>query len=286
MPCAAWLTIIVGFVVMSFGCSTGRPTLTGFAPTDGGPLYFERAGRGPTVVLIHGGMMDHRMWDEQFDLLASSFDVVRYDVRGFGRSPAPHGPYTNYKELGQLLDHLGVARADLIGLSMGGSIAIDFAIADPARVGRLVLVGPGLSGFQWSFSDAEWLPILKAATDKDERTLADLWLKHPFMSPAARSAAAPRIRAIVEENRTAWLMNAQFERELDPMAIGRLGELRAPILLVIGDRDVPDIHKIGDQIKREAAGVREVTIAGAGHIVNMERPAEFNAAILTFLRAR
>ena len=113
---------------------------TGRVAVEGGSLYFEVHGSGPSVVLLHAGDLDLTMWDPQVTRLARSFRVIRYDARGHGRSTAPRGPYSTVEDLRLLLDHLGVEHAHLVGISMGAGVALNFAVAYPARVRNLVLV--------------------------------------------------------------------------------------------------------------------------------------------------
>lgn len=104
----------------------------GFAPVKGTRLFYEVAGSGEPLVLIHGGQLDSRMWDDQFETFARSFRVLRYDIRGFGGSPIPEAPYSNAEDLAALMDYLGMAQAHLVGLSLGGMVASDFAVARPS----------------------------------------------------------------------------------------------------------------------------------------------------------
>ena len=99
---------------------------SGFAPADGARIYFESAGVGPAVVFIHAGVSDRRMWDPQFDYFADKFEVIRYDLRGFGKSEMPDRSYSNRADLGKVLQFLGIGKAAIVGCSMGGSTAIDF----------------------------------------------------------------------------------------------------------------------------------------------------------------
>ena len=101
---------------------------SGFAEVNGTRLYYETAGRGLEVVLIHGGLVDSRLWDAQVGPLSKRFRVVRYDLRGFGRSAAADGPFSHLEDLRALLDFLKIERASLVGLSLGGIIAADFAL--------------------------------------------------------------------------------------------------------------------------------------------------------------
>src|SRR3989442_13045673 len=119
---------------------------TGYAEVDGGRLYYETSGKGPALVLIHAGFLDSRMWDTQFQLFSESHRVIRYDVRGFGKSDVARTKFSDYKDLHGLLDHLRVKTASLVGVSNGGRITSDFAVEYPSMVNHLVLVSPGISG--------------------------------------------------------------------------------------------------------------------------------------------
>src|SRR5712692_8710831 len=127
----------------------------GFVETSQGRLYHEVAGDGPALVLIHGGLWDARMWDDQFDAFAEGHTVIRYDLRGFGRSDPPTGPYSNTRDLTELLRALDIDRATVLGLSMGGRVAIDFAIEHPEMVSGLLPVAAGLGGFEYDDPDLE-----------------------------------------------------------------------------------------------------------------------------------
>lgn len=253
----------------------------------GGRLYVESRGQGRPVVLIHGGQLDRRMWDREFDALADGYHVIRYDVRGFGLSPA--GADTNFRssaDLGALLDSLGIARTAIVGLSLGGRIAVDFAIAHPERVDRLVLLAPGVSGYPWSAGDTTWTRAMEHAIEaRDTAAITELWLRTTFMSPAmANPAIAPRVRELSLANSGAFL-RARMGRELEPPAWQRLRELQTPTLVVVGTSDDPDIRTIVDSIARQAPHARELVVPDAGHMLNMERPELILQAIRDFLRS-
>ena len=149
----------------------------GFAPVNGTRLFYEVKGTGPAVVLIHGGQLDCRMWDGQFAAFSRDFRVIRYDVRGYGGSFQPDMLYSDAEDLAGLLDYLKVDKAHIVGLSLGGRIAIDFAVAHPARVASLTLAGPGLSGYEppdGAETDLRMWNIIKAARDEgpDQATRA------------------------------------------------------------------------------------------------------------------
>jgi pimeloyl-ACP methyl ester carboxylesterase len=239
-------------------------------------------------VLLHGGSVDRRLWAPQFERLArAGYRVIRYDIRPFGRSSAATEPYSDVADLRQLLDTLEVEKATLVGLSLGGRIAIDFALTHSARVDRIVLVGAGVTGFQFS-GEAERSATYRAAYERGGiHEIVEQWLRDAYMAPAMEHAElAGELRMIAHENGQTWLRASRpySSSELDPPAIDRLAEIQAETLIGIGERDVPDIHTIGRILEKRIPHSLHVTIAGAGHIVNMEAPEEFNQALFAFLR--
>jgi 3-oxoadipate enol-lactonase len=289
------LTILSAFARIAMlgicvSCTESAPTPTvetGTAPVSGGNLYYEIKGSGRNVVLLQGGQLPLAMWDEQFESFSRDFRVVRFDARGFGRSTAKSGPYASEDDLLELLRYLKVDKASLVGLSLGGRVALDFALVHPDVVDRMVVVGPGLSGFDWSDAREPWVDSATAAFQrKDSVRIALLWLESGYMKPAMRdSQLAQRIRDLTARNASLW-MQPDSERVLTPPAVSRLRDIRAPTLILLGALDVPDIHRIVDTLSRTIPNSRRVVIDNVGHMVNMEAPADFNRLVLEFLRAR
>jgi pimeloyl-ACP methyl ester carboxylesterase len=259
----------------------------GFAPVKGTRLYYEVKGKGPALVLIHGGQMDSRMWDDQFAVLARRFTVLRYDVPGYGGSYQPDQLYNDADDLAALLDYLEVSSAHVVGLSLGGRIAVDFALAHPKCVRSLTLAGPGLAGYE--APDAEKVELrmwelIKTARDVGPDKVTEQWLKDPFMAPAMEQPRlVARLKRLSRENAHCWLRNPLLQRSPPPLAAKRLGEIKAPTLLVLGDRDVPQIKATIDALEKGIRGSKKVVIKGAGHMVNMEKPREFNDVLRDFL---
>lgn len=275
-------TSILLFLLVISSQAQSQPAGRGFAKVDGAKLYYEVKGAGRPLVLIHGGQMDRRMWDIQFDVFAKRFRVVRYDVRGYGKSDVPAKGFSHEDDLHSLLKFLRVDKVSIIGLSLGGRIAVDFALKYPQMVDALVLAGPGLSGYR--YEDRSGWEIIEAARDEGFARATEMWLKHPYMAPAMQNPAiSQKIRQITTENAHTWLENPLFERDLKPPAIKRLSEIRAPTLIVVGALDVPDIQKIADTLTTGIVGAKKQVIRKAGHIVNMEKPEEFNQIALDFL---
>jgi pimeloyl-ACP methyl ester carboxylesterase len=280
------LAMLATTLLLATGCAADRTVRTGFIQTDAGPLYYEECGHGRPVVLIHGGQMDCRMWDDQFAALPTDrFRWIRYDVRGFGQSPPATQPYSYHDDLHALLAGLQIDKATIVGLSLGGRIALDFALAYPDQVDKLVPVAPGLSGFRWSEPMLMRLQQRSSvAQTGDDARVADLWLADPMMAGVnANPQLRARVRAWLIDNGPAWRIKPGQFRPLQPPAVGRLAEIHAPLLVIVGDRDEENIQKIVTQIAEQVPGAQRVVIPGAGHIVNLERPQEFNAALLRFL---
>lgn len=263
---------------------------SGSIAVNGSQLYYEAAGRGTVVVLLHAGNLDRRVWDPQFLPLAREHRVIRYDLRGYGRSGPVDAPYAHHEDLAALLDSLGIQRASLVGLSGGGRIAIDFALAHPERVNRLVLASTGLSGWRYqNAGDTAYFAEARRARDRgDAAALGLSWLGSAYMRPAMEhpELVAP-LREMAAENGKAWmglLKHGDLERPADLPALHRTEALRVPTLLIVGTRDTPDIQAIADTLATTVPGIRRMTFEGSGHLVNMEQPERFTELVRTFLR--
>jgi pimeloyl-ACP methyl ester carboxylesterase len=262
-------------------------TRVGIEEINGARLHYEVAGEGPALVFLHAGIADGRMWDGQFAAFARRFRVVRYDARGYGRSDFPPGPFARHEDLYGLVRRLGVERAALVGCSMGGATAIDFALEHPEMASALVLVGPGLSGYeQWSETmkandEAEEAAFARADLDAVIEMSLRFWVDGPRRSP---DQVDPVVREAVRTMlRDASTSTEGQPRRLDPPAIGRLAEIRAPTLVITGGEDVADMAAIADLLVGAIPGARTATITDAAHLPNMEQPALFNRIVLDFL---
>ena len=176
--------------------------MDGFAAVNGTRLWYEVSGSGPPLVLIHGHGLDARMWDDQFAPFAEDYRVLRYDLRGFGKSAlVGELPYTHEEDLAALLDHLGFTRAAILGLSLGGRVAIDFALAYPVKTRALIVVDAAISGHPWSEEwNARWKALRQTAQTADAHTANEQWLAHPLFAPAQEQpAVAARLRQMVTD---------------------------------------------------------------------------------------
>jgi 3-oxoadipate enol-lactonase len=257
---------------------------SGFAEVNGTRLYYETAGRGPAVVLIHGGLNDSRLWDEQMKPLSKHFRVVRYDLRGFGRSNAERVEFWPTEDLRALLDLLKIERATLVGLSLGGIVAADFALEHPDRVERLVLVGSGLRGAGLP-PDEKAVAARRAAESEGMGKYFETFLQSDMLAglrtrPRARDAMR---RMMVENYKANAYISAGYSQSPEPPTAQRLGQIKAPTLVIVGSLDGRNLQTIADTLAAQIPGARKVVIDGASHHPPVETPRQFNRALLDFL---
>lgn len=259
------------------------------AEVNGARIYYEVAGEGEPLALVHAGIADSRMWEAQLAEFANHYQVIRYDMRGFGRTAMVEGPYSHHDDLRGLLDSLDVERAHLVGCSMGGGAVLDFALEFPERAGNLVLVGPAVGGFRPDFDPPrQWDELVAADEAGDLGRISELevqiWVDGPRRSPEDIDVS---IRDLVREMNLIALENEASglgeEWEPEPPAVDRLPDIQAPSLLIVGEEDQPRVFAAADLLERELPNVRRVVIPGTAHLPNMERPEHFNRLVLDFL---
>lgn len=256
----------------------------------GTELHYETAGEGTNVVLLHAGVADRRMWEPQWEALAKEHRVVRYDMRGFGRSPIPPEPYSHAVDLVNLLKKLRIDRAVLIGASLGGRVALELAVSQPDLVTGLVLVGAVLPGHDWSGAfrafaaeenDALEKGDIEAAVDVNLRTWVDGRRPREEVDQKVRELIGVMQRRAFELQLAAG--DEAEEELLEPRLESRLGTIQQPALVLVGEKDLSDIHKIAMRLRRELPNAQHSVIARAAHVASLERPIEFNELVLWFL---
>ncbi|MEV0276017.1 alpha/beta fold hydrolase [Streptomyces sp. NPDC050610] len=266
----------------------------GRVPVENGELYYEAAGSGPALVLLHGGMLDLGMWDEQFTRLArSGRRVIRYDTRGHGRSSVSDGDWSDHDDLYALLDQLRVVRATLVGHSSGARIAVDTAIAHPGVVAALVLLAPGLSGSEvtdpYIQEHLQGQEKCFGAPDGAERFVEHylrMWVDGPYREPeSVDPVLRERIWASATANVTANVATPTLGRAIEAQALERLHEIQVPTVALVGELDSGDIAGNLADIVSVVPGARAVVVPDAGHLVNLEGRASFEQSLDAFLRA-
>lgn len=272
-----------------FQVSGPKPVVKrGYAEIPGTRLYYETAGVGETVVLIHAFMLDTRTWDDQFEAYARRYRVIRYDARGFGRSDVPRAgePYSHADDLAALLDSLGATGpVHVVGLVMGGRFALDFAVTYPARLRSLTVIDTVVGGWPWS---RQWLvsyaPVLEAARRGDIAAAKQAWLANEiFATLREKPAVAERMRRMVDDYSGWHLVNPDPERTPQPATVSQLSKVGVPTLVLVGALDVSEFQTISDHVARGIPGARRESVAGTGHLASMEAPQRVNELVLGFL---
>jgi pimeloyl-ACP methyl ester carboxylesterase len=233
------------------------------------------------------------MWDDQFHPFAQHYRVIRYDVRGFGKSELPPVPYADRQDLFELLKYVGIEKTYLLGLSLGGVIAIDFTLDYPDMVDALILVGSPVPGFpiellyteeQLEQQRSRWAAFEEAIQERNIPAMVDALMEDPTLVPSSNYPAARQlVRNNLAEYSFAWVLDPAPKQDLDPPAYERLAEIHVPTLIMLGAQDDPRLFKDADKLERDIVGASRVTIAEAHHMPNMEKPEEFNATVLDFL---
>ena len=255
---------------------------SGFVEVDGGRIYYETTGEGTPLVFIHDGILHSETWDEQFAEFGRSFRVVRWDRRGYGKSPAPQAPFSHVDDLLALMKSLKIERAILIGCSAGGMLALHFTLDHPTMVSTLVLVGPIVSGLAFSdhFANRGGRGSPPPGSSIDQRI--EYWTKtDPWITAPTSTAAKAKMRRLMTANPTNGL-GGSFARWSAP-ALGRLAQIKVPTLLIAGESDIPDVHSHMGAIQAAIPGTRRVVLPHAGHLPHLEIPQVFNAEVRKFL---
>jgi 3-oxoadipate enol-lactonase len=236
-------------------------------PVAGGEIWAEdTGGDGPPLVLMHPGWGDSAIWDPVIGRLAARYRVLRYDARGYGRSPVPAAPFTQFGDLVAVLDHVGLDRAALVAHSGSGGPAICLALDQPDRVSALVLVAPGVQDYPWPQDDpyvAEFGALFEAG---DREGLVALGLR-TWAAAGADPAAQAQIRSAV----AAFFAIADLIRP-DPPVYPRLGEIKAPSVLAIGDLDYAMVRDCAGRIAQAIPGCRLIPVPGADHLLPLRTP--------------
>lgn len=267
---------------------------SGFVSIDNAKLYYEVAGAGTPLVMVHAGVADSRQWDNEFTYFSQSNQVIRYDMRGYGKSEPVDGEFSHMSDLVSLLDTLGVHEPIVImGCSMGGGLAMDFALSHPSRVQALVMVDSAPSGLELDVpTPAKFAEAEKAFESGDLDLLAEIetqiWFDGMGRTPEQVNAAMRKL--LYEMNRLALSHEVKGLGKRLPNtetpAFDRLERLGMPVLIIVGLHDTPYILAAADYMKEKIKSADKITIEDAAHLPNMDQPQEFQNIVEQFLSSR
>lgn len=261
----------------------------GYLDVEGGRLYYEAAGEGHPLTLIHAGVADCSMWDQQWGEFAKHFRVIRYDTRGFGRTTTQDVSFSNRQDLHDLLKHLGADKTYLLGISRGGQIAIDFTLEHPEMVDALIPVASGFSGYEGEPPEEEMKLFMQMEDHWEKQEwdqLAGMEVRVWVDGFGRKGDADPWVRGRIRD-----MVSANYKRDepegqprvLQPPAAGRLSEIHVPTLVIVGDLDTAGTQEMANTMEQSIPGATKVVFPGVAHMVNMEKPDEFTRLVIGFL---
>jgi pimeloyl-ACP methyl ester carboxylesterase len=267
------------------------PLQHGFTDINGASLYYEMSGAGPALVMLHGHLVDHRQWDDQFALFSATHTVVRCDGRGMGQSSFPAAPFSHSQDLLSLLDFLALDHAVLMGCSGGGSACVDLALLHPERVDGLILVDSGLDSYfeiDHGPPSPAMLAYIEALQSGDRQRALEQSLVFFTDGPRRRPEQVnPAVRAKTREMSAPLFARQEppeaVPQRLTPPSIERLGDIHTPTLVITGAEDAAMIHDIASILLAGIPGAQAAVIPDAGHHPNMEHPETFNQIVRAFL---
>jgi pimeloyl-ACP methyl ester carboxylesterase len=264
---------------------------SGFANINNAKIYYETAGKEIPLVMIHAGVADSRQWNNEFTDFAQSYQVIRYDMRGYGKSEPVDGEFSHMSDLVSLLDALEIhGPLVIMGCSMGGGLAMDFALTHPSRAKALIMVDSGPSGLKLDkpssskFADAE-----KAFEAGDMDLVAEIetqiWFDGIDRTPEQVNPAMREL--LYEMNRLALSHEVKKLGKRQPNtqipAFERLGDLNIPVLVIVGAHDTAYILAAADYMTEKIPFARKVIIQDAAHLPNMDQPYEIQGIVKDFL---
>lgn len=264
---------------------------SGLAAINQAHLYYETGGQGRPFVMIHAGVADSRQWENEFHFFAAQYRAVRYDLRGYGKSEPVDGEFSHLQDLVALLDHLSIDQpCILMGCSMGGGLAMDFTLTFPARVKALIMVGSAPTGLKLDVPEPPGAEAAEQAynagdLDRVAELETQIWFDGQGRTPD--QVDQKKRRLAYEMNRNALSLDARRLGKRLPdspiPAVERLDELQLPVLVIAGAHDTPYLQAAADYMQANLPAVQKVVMAGAAHLPNMDRPAEFRRIVTHFL---
>ncbi len=266
---------------------------SGFVKNGNAQIYYETAGSGLPFVMIHAGVADSRQWNNEFAFFAHKYQVLRHDMRGYGKSEPVDGEFNHMGDLVAALDALGIHEPlIMMGCSMGGGLAMDFALTHPSRVKALIMVGSGPSGLELDaptpakFAEAE-KAFEAGALDLVCEIETQIWFDG--MDRTSEQVNQAMRTLLYEMNRKALAYEAlKLGKRLpntETLAFDRLVNLTIPVLVIVGAHDVPYIQGAADYMAEHIPSVKKVKMEDAAHLPNMDHPEEFQRIVTNFLKS-
>ena len=265
----------------------------GFLPFNSGKIYYKVQGEGTPILFVHAGFQDHNMWNPQVAHFSKKHKVIVFDVPGHGATVSDTARPQAAAVIKAVMDGLHIEKAVVVGLSLGGAMAIDFAVQHPQRVQKLVLAGSGLSGWDENrkvdTTTTQYVTALFDALGKKDTALAaTIFVKNWFAGPTrTKEQLAPNLwdsgYAVTYQNMRKHKISG-WPRFAQPAAIHSLKTLPMPVLILTGTIDMPEVLLMNAWLKEHIPNARQVLMPGQAHMLNLEDPVQFNKLIEDFIK--
>ena len=271
---------------------TAPQVKSGFANNGGARLYYETAGSGSPFVMIHAGVADNRLWNNEFAYFANSHRVLRHDMRGYGKSEPVDGEFNHMTDLVAVLDTLDFHESlIMMGCSMGGGLAMDFTLTHQSRVKALIMVCSAPSGLELDVpTPAKFAEAEKAfeAGDLDLTCELETQIWFDGMDRTPEQVNQEMRKLVYEMNRKALAYEAMKLGKRVPntetLAFDRLADLKIPVLVIVGAQDNPFIQGAADYMAENIPSAKKVKMEDAAHLPNLDHPEEFQRIVSDFLK--
>ena len=292
MKLLLYLSVLLLFIS---SCTQNNNQATGFVEVNGANLWYEVIGNGEPIVFIHGNFGDHRHWDFQVEALSDNFKVIRYDVRGYGKSSFPDSiqTYRDCDDLKAILDYLAIKEAHVCGVSMGSGIAIDFVLEYPEYCKSVIPIGPWASGYgggkyRTEASDSMFYIMRKTTgvlSTEGPKAATDYWWTgdHEIKNTVIEERTLDSLLRMGYEYSWWGFLNRTGQIAISPAGVERLSEIAVPTLIITAEYDIQACKEIAELMHKEIRNSEVVSIEEAGHLMNMDNPEEFNKVISEFI---
>ena len=264
------------------GTAEAQTPVGGFVAVEGGRVWYQSCGSGAkAMILIHDGILHSATWDDVWPILCRNFHVIRYDRRGFGRSPAATAPYSPVDDLAAVMHAAGLEHAVLVGSSSGGGLAVDFTLQHLAAVDRLILAGPSVSGLAYSqyFNERGAALSQKINQGDIDGALRDSWAFAPGHD-AARKEAVALLAANPQD------LDHSDPARPAPQARPLLSSIKTPTLILVGEYDIADNQAQAGAVEALIPGSRRIVVRDTGHLMYLEHPDVFAQLVTQFADAQ
>jgi len=276
---AIWVILLFRAGLLSAQIAHPTTSTGAFVEVDGSRLYYEECGTGQkAVVLLHDGVVNSAVWDDVWPTFCKQFHAIRYDRRGYGRSPATKKPYYEADDVAAILLDRKVSQAALVASSHGGNIALSFALRYPAQVSGLVLIGPEAEGFPYSEHFAMSQMAFQNAKDPTEIRAQNTYFI-VLGNDAAREHLRRLLNAAPQDHKHSDMPLP--EKPVFPY----VRDLRMPTLILIGSGDIADNQAVAGALVMVIPGAARVVVPDTGHLMYLEKPDIFSSLVIGFLKS-